>query len=114
MKAITLWAPTSARVSDNAGFYGGRRGSTAPSNPSLEGASPINYLRYISSPISIHQGLADSEVKPEWSKELNDTLKKEGKIVEYFEYEGQDHNFKNLGWDTISERTIEFFDKYLK
>lgn len=34
--------------------------------------------------------------------------------VEYFEYEGQDHNFRNLGWDLISERTPEFYNKYLK
>lgn len=114
VKALVLWAPTSARVSDNTGFYGGRRNSPAPSNPNLEGASPINYLKYIQTAISLHQGLADTEVKPEWSKELNDALKKEGKEVEYFEYEGQDHNFKNLGWDIISKRTTEFFDKYLK
>ncbi len=114
VKALVLWAPTSARASDNANFYGGRRNSTAPSNPNLESVSPINYLKYIQAPISLHQGLADTEVKPEWSKSLNDALKKEGKNVEYFEYEGQDHNFRNLGWDTISPRTVDFFDKYLK
>lgn len=114
IKALVLWAPTSARVSDNTGFYGGRRNSPVPSNPNLEGASPINYLKYIQTPISLHQGLADTEVKPEWSKELKDALEKENKQIEYFEYEGQDHNFKNLGWDIISKRTVDFFDKYLK
>lgn len=113
VKAIVLWAPTSARSSDNARFYGGRR-STPSTNPGQDGASPIDYLRYISAPISLHQGLADTEVNPEWSKELNETLKDEGKEVEYFEYPGQDHNFKNLGWDVISKRTIELFDRYLK
>jgi len=54
------------------------------------------------------------EVNPEWSKELNEALKNEGKTVEYFEYPGQDHNFRNLGWGVISQRTLEFFDRYLK
>lgn len=113
VKAIVLWAPTSARASDNVSFYSG--GRQAPqANPGLEGASPINYLKYIQAPISLHQGSEDTEVKPEWSKELKSALEKENKTVEYFEYEGQDHNFKNLGWDLISERTIAFYDKYLK
>lgn len=113
VKALTLWAPTSGRVSDNSRFYGGGRSRSA-SNPNEDGASPINYLRYISTPISLHQGLVDSEVNPEWAKELNEALQKENKAIEYFEYPGQDHNFRNLGWDIISKRTIMFFDKYLK
>jgi dipeptidyl aminopeptidase/acylaminoacyl peptidase len=113
VKALTLWAPTSGRVSDNSRFYGGGRSRSA-NNPNEDGASPINYLRYISTPISLHQGLVDSEVNPEWAKELNEALQNENKAVEYFEYPGQDHNFRNLGWDIISKRTIDFFDKYLK
>lgn len=113
VKAIALWAPTSANASDNANFYGGRHNPNT-NNPELDGVSSINYLKFITAPISLHQGLVDVEVKPEWSKELNDALKKEGKTVEYFEYAGQDHNFKNLGWDLISERTVAFYDKYLK
>lgn len=115
VKALVLWAPTSGRTSDNAAFYGGgRRSPSGTSSPSLEGSSPINYLKYINTPISLHQGLADTEVKPEWSIELKNALEKEGKTVEYFEYEGQDHNFRNLGWDLISQRTLEFYNKYLK
>lgn len=114
VKAVALWAPTSANAADNHAFYGGGRDRPANSTPELDGASPINYLKYITASISIHQGLVDTEVKPEWSKELNDALRKEGKTVEYFEYEGQDHNFRNLGWDLVSNRTLLFYDKYLK
>ena len=114
VKAVALWAPTSADASDNHGFYGGGRQQEPTPDPETEGISPINYLQYISAPISIHQGLVDTEVNPEWSRELRDALKAEGKQVEYFEYEGQDHNFRNLGWDLISERTVAFYDKYLK
>src|SRR3989344_5281585 len=114
VKAVVLWAPTSANAADNHAFYGGGRNAPTNASPKIDGTSPINYLNYISSSISIHQGLADTEVKPEWSKSLNEALKKEGKTVEYFEYEGQDHNFRNLGWDLISQRTLEFYNKYLK
>ena len=114
VKAVALWAPTSANAAENHGFYGGGRNAPSSPSPETNGISPVNYLKYVTSPISIHQGLADTEVKPEWSKSLNEVLKKEGKTVEYFEYQGQDHNFRNLGWDLISQRTLEFYDKYLK
>lgn len=113
VKAVALWAPTSANATDNHAFYGGGR-SPENQDPEVVGTSPINYLNYISAPISLHQGLEDTEVNPEWSEELKVALEQAGKTVKYFEYEGQDHNFNNLGWDLISERTIAFYDKYLK
>ena len=112
VKAVVLWAPTSGNASDNHAFYGGK--NSQESSPDTEGISPINYLKYITAPISIHQGLEDTEVNPKWSKELKNELEKNGKKVEYFEYQGQDHNFRNLGWDEISQRTISFYNNYLK
>lgn len=117
LKAIVLWAPTSANASDNAAFYGRRRHTGTPppvQDRDTQGTSPINYLQYINTPISLHQGLSDTEVNPQWSKNLSDALKKERKEVEYFEYHGQDHNFQNLGWGVIAPRAVAFFDKYLK
>lgn len=115
IKALVLWAPTSANPSENAAFYGrGRHFNTSAPSQGTEGNPSTNDLRYMNAPISLHQGLADTEVDPQWSKELNEALKKEGKTVEYFEYPGQDHNFRNLGWDVISKRTIDFFDRYLR
>lgn len=116
VKALVLWAPTATRASDNRGFAAGRhmQGINPTPDSSQDSAAPMNYLRYIQAPISLHQGLADTEVNPEGSKELNEALKREGKTVEYFEYPGQDHNFRNLGWDVISKRTVDFFDRYLK
>lgn len=116
IKALVLWAPTATRGSDNRGFAAGRhmQGVNATPDSSQDGAAPMNYLRYINTPISLHQGLSDTEVNPEGSKELNEALQKEKKQIEYFEYEGQDHNFQTLGWDVISSRTVSFFDKYLK
>lgn len=95
IKALVLWAPT---------LGGGH---------SLDN-SLMDNLTKIKTPISLHQSLSDTEVDPKTSIILSDALKKEGRQLEYFEYEGQDHNFQNLGWDLISERTIAFYDKYLK
>lgn len=116
IKAVVLWAPTATRASDNRGFSAGRQMQVASpiSDSTQDGAAPMNYLRYINTPISLHQGLSDTEVNPEGSKLLNEALKKESKQIEYFEYEGQDHNFQNLGWDVISKRTVDFYNKYLK
>jgi uncharacterized protein len=113
IKAVALWAPTSANASHNSSFYGGGRSQDEQSSE-VYGISPINYLNYVSAPITLHQGLEDTEVDPKWSIDLKNALEKEGKQVEYFEYPGQDHNFINLGWDIVSGRTIDFFDKYLK
>ena len=110
LKAVVLWAPTSTNRETNSAFYGGGRHS-------VQGEADAHNeddLLYIDTPISLHQGLSDSEVNPDWSKELNTDLQKLDKQIEYFEYPGQDHNFRNLGWNIISERTISFFDQYLK
>lgn len=109
-KAIVLWAPTSTNRETNSAFYGGGKRSVQGEGDAHNDSD----LQFIDTPISLHQGLSDTEVNPEWSKELNADLEKLGKQVEYFEYPGQDHNFRNLGWDVISKRTVDFFDQYLK
>lgn len=114
VKAVVLWAPTSTNTSVNAAFYGGDRRTSSTTDQNNESAYSKKDISYITAPISLHQGLSDTEVNPEWSKELNDVLKANNKTVEYFEYPGQDHNFRNLGWDEISKRTLDFFDGYLK
>lgn len=114
IKAVVLWAPTSTNPSENSSFYGRNRRVTPSSGRDDGAVSSENDLGFITAPISLHQGLSDTEVDPEWSKRLNEVLESEGKTVEYFEYPGQDHNFRNLGWDVVSKRTVDFFDKYLK
>lgn len=110
VKAVVLWAPTGTNREVNSNFYGGGRRSADSSGE----AHNDNDLKLINTPISLHQGLSDKEVDPIWSKELYSDLEKLDKQIEYFEYPGQDHNFRNLGWGEISPRTVEFLDKYLK
>ena len=125
VKAAVLWAPTSTNAQRNynrwARRFGGDRAQhqdrgsfEIPDQQTLKETSSANYLGYISAPIQLHHGTADTEVPYDWSVELNENLEEAGKEVEFFTYEGQDHNFKNLGWGEISPRTVEFFDKNVK
>lgn len=126
VKAAVLWAPTSGNTEKNYNRWAGRRIDAdnaqhqnrrlpEPLDPqTLRETSSANYLSYITTPIQLHHGTVDSEVPYDWSVELDKNLRDANKEVEFFTYEGQDHNFKNLGWSEISPRTVEFFNNYLK
>jgi uncharacterized protein len=84
------------------------------SNPEFWNSISANsYLADISGPIQLHHGTADSSVPVEFSEKLEKQLQKEGKTVELYVYEGDDHNLSaNLGVGL--QRSLEFFDKHLK
>ena len=83
-------------------------------NPAFwESISPIFYVDQISGPIQLHHGTADAEVPLLFSERLDEALKAAGKETELFVYQGDDHNIsRNLG--TALQRSVEFFDSYLK
>lgn len=125
IKAAVLWAPTSGNSRRNFEHWVLRFGenttqpqenssTNSPEKQTFDETSANNYFDYISAPIQLHHGTADAEVPYDWSVELNSSLENAGKNIEFFTYEGQDHNFRNYGWGEISPRTIEFFDLYLK
>lgn len=74
---------------------------------------PNNYLEDINVPIQIHVGLSDIQVPADFSKGLYERLKKVGKEVEYFEYEGANHDI-NQSFQSAMKETIDFFNRYLK
>lgn len=75
--------------------------------------APISFVKDISGPVQIHHGTEDGDVPVLFSDRLNEALKNAGKEVEYFTYPGDDHNISaNLG--VALERSVAFFDKYLK
>lgn len=87
---------------------------TFEQNPSFwKSISPISYVRDVSGPIQLHHGTADGEVPLLFSQKLDEAMKRAGKPAELFSYEGDDHNLSNnLG--VALQRSVEFFDKYLK
>lgn len=72
-----------------------------------------NYLDKIASPITLHQGTADTAVPVEWSDEFTTKAKSAGIQVEYFKYQGADHNLRPA-WNDVVARDFEFFTSHLK
>lgn len=71
-----------------------------------------NYLGRISVPMQIHQGTSDDAVPYKWSDEIVGKMGKNGVKVDYFLYPGADHNLQG-SWNTVVERDLNFFRKYL-
>lgn len=87
---------------------------TPESNPTFwNSISSTTYLSDLSGPIQIHHGTADASVPVEFSEKLDKLMKEAGKESELFIYEGDDHNLAN-NLDIALERSVLYFDKYLK
>ncbi len=87
---------------------------TPAENPEFwKSLSANSYLKDISGPIQLHHGTEDSSVPIEFSRTLEKQLKEAGKTVELYEYPGDDHNIA-ANFNIASQRSVEFFNKYLK
>lgn len=75
--------------------------------------SANSYLSDISGSIQLHHGTADSSVPVEFSEKLSEQLKDAGKTSELYTYSGDDHNI-SANFGVAMQRSVEFFDKYLK
>ena len=73
------------------------------------------YFNRIKGAFIVHQGTADELIKLSWTQTLVDSLKKQGSEVSFYHYKGENHNFnwyKTTG-DTLRQRDLTFFRKYL-
>lgn len=87
---------------------------TPQTNPDFWNAiDPTFFVKDITAPVQLHAGEADDEVPPSFSEELYQKLKQSGKTVQLYEYPGADHNISQ-GFDLAMQRSLAFFDKYLK
>jgi len=125
--AAVLFAPTSADYRDNFTRWLWRRkhhpeiaekiikqyGSPEANPQFWAGLSAVNYLDKVKTPVLINHGTADESVPIEWSERLNDNLKAKGKEVTFYQYPGERHEF-GPAWPLVMQRTVTFFDKYLK
>jgi uncharacterized protein len=75
--------------------------------------SANSYLRDLSGPIQLHHGTADADVPLEFSELLFYQMIETDQYVELYKYEGDNHNISNY-FSQAMQRTIEFFDRYLK
>ena len=75
--------------------------------------SSNSYLEDISGPIQLHHGTRDSSVPILFSQKLDGQLKDAGKEVEFYAYQGDDHNLSSNLY-TALQRSVDFFNKNLK
>lgn len=88
---------------------------TPKDNPKFwNSVDPNFFLTDISAPVQLHAGSSDEEVPWDFSKGLYERLQKTGKTAEFYTYEGADHNISAPSFNIAMQRSIDFFDKYLK
>ena len=75
--------------------------------------SANSYLQDLSGPIQLHHGTDDTDVPLEFSQNLDEEIRAAGGIVELYTYKDDNHNISNY-FNLAMNRTIEFFDRYLK
>ena len=74
---------------------------------------PMAYIPEITIPIQIQHSVTDEEVPYILGQKLDEALVKANKNVQFYSYEGDNHNISNnLG--TALDRSVAFFDMYLK
>jgi dienelactone hydrolase len=75
--------------------------------------SSPTFVSDISGPIQLHHGTNDHSVPLAASEYLNQAMQDADQAVELYIYEGDDHNLAQ-SFGLAMQRTIEFFDKYVK
>ena len=138
IKAGVIWAGTTASYSDLVEAWrhwqGGRPTETPdPDRPYRRGLqemfdiygtpeenpefwnsiSPMAYLADLSGPLQLHHGTADESVPLEFSERLYAQLSEIDERTELYIYEGDNHNISN-NFGMAMQRSIQFFDKYVK
>jgi uncharacterized protein len=75
--------------------------------------SANSYVGEISGPVQLHHGTLDEDVPLEFSELLFYELINANQYVELYKYDGDNHNISNY-FSTAMQRTIEFFDRFVK
>lgn len=75
--------------------------------------SANSYLSDLSGPVQLHHGTADTTVPLAFSTTLYEQILAAGGAVESYTYAGADHNIAS-GFSLAMQRTIAFFDTYVK
>ena len=87
---------------------------TPEENPDFwNSISPISFVGDISGPLQLHHSASDPEVPYAFSQSLDQAMQAADKTVEFYTYQGDNHNLSN-SFGVAMQRTIAFFDKYVK
>ena len=87
---------------------------TPEDNPEFWAAVSSNtYVSDLSGPLQLHHGTEDEDVPLAFSIRLAEEVRAVGGIADLYTYEGDNHNISNY-FTTAMDRTIAFYDQYLK
>jgi len=87
---------------------------TPEENPDFWAAVSSNtYVSDLSGPLQLHHGTEDEDVPLAFSIRLAEEVRAVGGIADLYTYEGDNHNISRY-FTTAMDRTIAFFDQYLK
>lgn len=87
---------------------------TPEQNPAFwDSISATSYLTDLSGPIQLHHGTNDEDVPLEFSIRLAELARMQGQVADLYTYDGDNHNISK-NFYTAMQRTIDFFDIYLK
>ena len=75
--------------------------------------SSPTFVSDVSGPIQLHHGTNDRSVPLAASEYLQQAMQEADQAVELYTYEGDDHNLAQ-SFGLAMQRTLEFFDKYVK
>ncbi len=75
--------------------------------------SANSYLSDLNAPIQLDHSNADEEVPWQFSEMLYEELQQANKTVEFYTYDGDNHNISR-NFSLAMQRSVEFFDRYLK
>jgi dipeptidyl aminopeptidase/acylaminoacyl peptidase len=87
---------------------------TPEENPDFWAAISANtYVADLSGPLQLHHGTADEDVPLAFSIRLAEEVRAVGGTADLYTYEGDNHNISKY-FTAAMDRTIAFFDQYLK
>ncbi len=87
---------------------------TPEQNPAFwDSISATSYLADLSGPLQLHHGTNDEDVPYEFSIRVAELARAQNQIADLYLYDGDNHNIATNFYSAM-DRTIEFFDIYLK
>ncbi len=87
---------------------------TPEENPAFWASiSPVAYAADLSGPVQLQHATGDAEVPVQFSRDVAQQIAQAGGVVEYYEYQGDNHNISG-NFNTAMQRSLAFFDKYVK
>lgn len=75
---------------------------------------PTYFSSEIETPLQLHHGTDDEEVPIGFSESLYKNLKDKNKTIEFYTYQGADHDISDPSFNLAMDRSVNFFNKYLK